>query len=162
MPLTLSQDERAALEAAQDQRLKVRHWRRYPAGLLRGPGMLVKDVARALSCTEASVSNWTAAWRRGGAAGGAEGVHRGAARRLTPAAEAPRQALLVEGDPHAHGDAATGWTAPLLRPELAQRGGPTAERTVRRTLHRLGWRWKRPKYVLGRPDPAYAEQKSRR
>ncbi len=36
------------------------------------------------------------------------------------------------------------------------------ERTVRRTLHRLGWRWKRPKYVLGRPDPAYAEKKSRR
>jgi hypothetical protein len=25
-------------------------------------------------------------------------------------------------------------------------------------LHRLGYRWKRPQYVLGRPDPAYAEK----
>src|SRR5262245_14242997 len=44
------------------------------------------------------------------------------------------------------------------RTELAQRGWPAAERTIRRTLHRLGWRWKRPKYVLGRPDPAYVEK----
>jgi hypothetical protein len=34
-----------------------------------------------------------------------------------------------------------------------------AAHTIRRSLHRLGWRWKRPKYVLGRPDPAYAEKK---
>jgi len=122
--------------------------------LLRAQGLLVKDVARALGCTEASVSNWTAAWRRGGAAGVAEGVHPGAARRLAPAAETTLQALLTAGAPQAHGDPATGWTAPLLRPELAQRGWPAAERTIRRTRPRLGWRWKRPTYVLGRPDPA--------
>jgi transposase len=162
MPVTLSQGERAALEAAQAQRPKVRHWRRYQAVLLRGQGMFVKDVARALGCTEASVYNWTAAWRRDGAVGVAEGVHPGAARRLAAAAEAALQALLTEGDPQAHGYAATGWTAPLLRTELAKRGWPAAERTVRRALHRLGWRWKRPKYVLGRSDPAYAEKKSRR
>jgi len=33
------------------------------------------------------------------------------------------------------------------------------EHTLRRTLKRLGYRWKRPQYVLGRPDPAYAEKK---
>jgi transposase len=161
MPLTLSQDERAALEAAQAHSSKVRHWRRYQAVLLRGRGLLVKDVARALGCTEASVYNWTAAWRRGGAGGVAEGVHPGAARRLAPAAEAALHALLAEGDPQAHGYAATGWTAPLLRTALGQRGWPAAERTIRRTLHRLGWRWKRPKYVLGRPDPASAQKRGR-
>ncbi len=36
-----------------------------------------------------------------------------------------------------------------------------SERTTRRTLRRLGWRGKRPKYVLGRPDPQYAEKKGR-
>src|SRR5260221_876231 len=163
MPLTLSQDARAALEAAQAQRPQVRHWRRYQAVLLRGQGLLVKDVARALGCAEARVYHWTAAWRQGGAAGVAEGVHPGAVVRLVPQAEATPHALLSEGDPpQAHGYAATGWTAPLFGTELAQPGRPGAGRTVRRTLHRLGWRWKRPKYVLGRPNPAYAEKKSRR
>jgi transposase len=48
---------------------------------------------------------------------------------------------------------------PLLRAELAAAGHAAGERTIRRALHRLGWRWKRPKYVLGRPDPAYGEKK---
>lgn len=162
MPLTLSEDERAALQAAQARSPKVRHWRRYQAVLLRADGVPVAAVARDLGCTPTSVSNWTAAWRTAGLAGVAEGWHPGAARRLDPAAEATLDALLREGDPQAHGYAATGWTVPLLRSELEKRGWPAAERTIRRTLHRLGWRWKRPKYVLGRPDPAYAEKKSRR
>jgi transposase len=91
-----------------------------------------------------------------------EGKHSGQARRLDGAAEAVLEALLAEGDPQAHGYAATGWTVPLLRAELAKRGWAAAERTIRRTLHRCGWRWKRPKFVLGRPDPAYAEKKSPR
>jgi transposase len=167
MPLTLSKTERAALEAGQARSPKVRHWRRYQAVLLRAEGMLVKDVARVLGCTETSIYNWTAAWREAGAAGVAEGAHPGKARRLDPAAEGALDALLLdallkEGDPQAHGYAATGWTVPLLRSELGKQGWEAAERTIRRTLHRLGWRWKRPQFVLGRPDPAYAEKKSRR
>ena len=38
-------------------------------------------------------------------------------------------------------------------------GFVVGERTIRRALRRLGYRWKRPQYVLGRPDPAYAEKK---
>ena len=44
--------------------------------------------------------------------------------------------------------------------ELAA-GRDLGGRTVRRSLHRLGYRWKRPQYVLGRPDPAYDETKGR-
>ncbi len=162
MPLTLREDERAALQAAQGRSAKVRHWRRYQAVLLRADGVPVAAVARDLGCSEASVTNWTTAWRTEGVAGVAEGVHRGAARQLPPEAEGALGQLLAEGNPQAQGYAAANWTAALLRAELAKRGWPAAERTVRRTLHRLGWRWKRPTYVLGRPDPAYAEQKSRR
>ena len=158
-PLTVSEGERAALRAAQARSPKVRHWRRYQAVLLRADGVPVAAVARDLDCTETSVCNWTAAWRAEGLVGVAEGQHPGAARRLAPEAEAALDALLREGDPQVHGYAATGWTAPLLRTELAKRGWLAAEHTVRRTIHRLGWRWKRPKYVLGRPDPAYAEKR---
>jgi transposase len=68
---------------------------------------------------------------------------------------------LLDQDPQARGHAATGWTVPLLVGELAAAGYPVGERTVRRALHRRGWRWKRPKFVLGRPDPAYDQKKRR-
>ena len=162
MPLTLTTEQRAALVGAQVRSCTVRHWRRYQAVLLRADGVPVATVARGLKCTGTSVYNWVAGWRAEGMSGVAEGVHPGKARRLDPAAEAALERLLTEGDPQAHGYAATGWTVPLLRTELAKQGWDAAERTIRRTLHRLGWRWKRPKFALGRPDPAYAEKKSRR
>lgn len=68
---------------------------------------------------------------------------------------------LLDQDPQSRGDQATGWTVPLLRTELAQAGYAVGGRTIRRALHRLGYRWKRPRYVLGRPDPADAEKKGR-
>ena len=162
MPLTLTADERAALHAAQARSRTVRHWRRFQAVLLRAERVPVATIAQTLDCTETSVHNWVAAWRADGVGGVAEGIHLGKARRLDPAAEAALDALLAEGDPQAHGYAATGWTVPLLRTELAKQGWPASARTIRRTLHRLGWRWKRPKFVLGRPDPAYTEKKSHR
>jgi transposase len=81
MPLILSAEERAALVAAQRQRPGIRHWRRYQALMLRAEGLSVAQVAQALSCTETSVYNWTAAYRRAGVDGVAEGSRPGAARR---------------------------------------------------------------------------------
>jgi transposase len=68
---------------------------------------------------------------------------------------------LLGQDPQARGHRATGWTVPLLAAELRAAGDALSERTVRRTLHRRGWRWTRPKYVLGWPDPAYEAKKGR-
>lgn len=161
MRLTLRDDERAELVAAQRSSRNVRHWRRYQAVLLRADGVALATVAQTVGCTQASVCNWTRAWRERGARGVGEGTHPGAERRLDAAAEGVLQALLEEANPQAHGHAATNWTAPLLRTELAKQGWSASERTLRRTLHRLGYRWKRPKFVLGRPDPAYEEKKSR-
>ncbi len=127
---------------------------------LRADGVPLATVAQTLGCTQASVCNWTRAWRERGARGVAEGVHPGAERRLGVEAQGILQALVEDGDPQVHGYAATTWTAPLVRTALAKRGWTASERTVRRTLHRLGYRYKRPKFVLGRPDPAYAEKKS--
>ncbi len=162
MEIHLTEEDRAQLLAAQRTCRSVRHWRRYQAVLLRADGMSLVAVAQALDCTPASVCNWTRAYREQGAEGVAEGIHRGAERRFDATAEQMLCALLEEGDPQAHGYLATGWTVPLLHTELATHGWPSSERTIRRTLHRLGYRWKRPKYVLGRPDPLYAEKKTDR
>src|SRR5579884_117143 len=147
MPLELTATERAGLERAARGEGRARAWRRYRAVLLaaeRGP----EAAAAALGCAHSSVYAWLAAWRRDGLAG------------LAGAGTAVLARLLGE-DPQARGWHATGWTVPLLRTELERAGYPAGDRTVRRALHRLGWAWKRPRYLLGWPDPAYAEKKPR-
>jgi transposase len=48
---------------------------------------------------------------------------------------------------------ATHWTVPLLQDQVRQNLGiQCGQVTIRRCLHRLGYVWKRPRYVLA-PDP---------
>lgn len=157
MRMVVTAEQRAALEEAAGAERRVGRWKRYRAVLLLaelGP----EDVARALGCARSSVYAWAAAWGTRGLDGLRERPRPGRPRRLGAGGEATLEGLLAQ-DPQARGQHATGWTVPLLRAELAQTGYAVGERTIRRALHRRGWRWKRPKYVLGRPDPAYAEKK---
>lgn len=158
MPFTLTDPQRTALTAAMAAATRVRRWKRFRALLLRGDGLSVPAVAQSLGCSQASVYAWTAAWREHGVAGLAEGDHGGGQVKLGPTAEAVLTELLAS-DPQAQGHRATGWTVPLLRTELAMRGTRVSARTIRRALHRLGYRWKRPRYLLGRPDADYAAKK---
>ena len=152
--------ERAALAQAARGERRVRAWRRYRAVVVaseRGPAA----AARVLGCALSSVYLWVAGWRRDGMAALRERPRGGGrpARLAGRGAELASQLLGL--DPQARGWHATGWTVPLLRTELERAGYAVGERTVRRTLHRLGWHWKRPKYVLGRPDPDYAAKRGR-
>ncbi len=161
MGLRLSEDEHRTMEQAAARERRVRWWRRYQALLRLGAGESVDAVAAALGCARSSVFAWAAAWRQQRLAGVTPSPHGGG---RPPRLEGRGEALLGEllaRDPQAHGQHATGWTVPLLRAELAAAGYDVGERTIRRTLHRLGWRWKRPRYVLGRPDPLYAQKKAR-
>jgi transposase len=158
MGVVLTAAESSALAAAEAGERRVRHWRRYRALRLLASGQSPAAVAAAVGCGERSVYYWVTAWRRKGLAGLIEVPHGGRGRTLDARAEGLLAALLA-ADPQTRGYHATGWTVPALRTELALAGYSVGERTIRRTLHRLGWRWKRPKYVLGRPDPAYAEKK---
>jgi transposase len=158
MTLTLTPEQRHDLEATMVAEKRVRRWKRYRAILLRGEGHTVEAVAESLGCSQASVYAWSAAWRQAGVAGLAEGDHGGGQVKLGAVAETILGELLAS-DPQTQGHRATGWTVPLLRTELAARGTIVSERTIRRALHRLGYRWKRPRYLLGRPDPAYAAKK---
>lgn len=158
MRLQLRAEERTALVAAAERETQVRHWRRYRAVLLLAEHA-PEQVATLLACSRSSVYAWAVAYRDHGLAGLAEPPRRGRPRSLDAAAVALLEQRLGE-DPQTRGQHATGWTVPLLRADLAQTGPPVSARTIRRTLHRQGWRWKRPKYVLGRPDPDYAEKKT--
>jgi transposase len=127
--------------------------------LLLAEGQTPAQVASALRASLSSVYNWAATWRRAGLAGLHEAPHGGRKRGFDAAGERWLDTLLAS-DPHAHGYRVQGWTVPLLLREAATAGYAVSAQTLRRTIRRLGWRWKRPKYVLGRPDPAYAEKKT--
>ncbi len=158
MMLDLTPEQRTDLEQAAAAARQTRTWKRYQALLLLADGQSIAQVRTALGCGQSTSYHWVDLWREQGVAGLAEGPHPGRAPRLNAAAEQHLQALLGR-DPQAHGHHATGWTVPLLLGDLATAGWVVADRTLRRTLKRLGYRWKRPQYVLGRPDPAYAEKK---
>jgi transposase len=158
MASKMTDEERMGLEGALRQARRVRAWRRYRAVLLWADGQPAAAIAQALQVNVASVYNWLAAWRTAGLAGLHEGVHPGLARRLDAAGMAWLDALLG-CDPQDYGYTLTGWTVPALHTEATKAGYRLRSHTLRRAIGRLGWRWKRPKFVLGRPDPAYAEKK---
>ena len=158
MRLILTQTQQTALANAAAAERGVWGWKRYQAVLLLAEGQAPASVARTPRCSLASVCNWATVWRRSGAAGLREGDHGGGRPKLGPAGEAVLGALLTE-DPQARGHQATGWTVPLLRTGLASAGCAVSAKTVRRALHRQGCRWKRPRDILGRPDPDSAEKR---
>jgi transposase len=62
--------------------------------------------------------------------------------------------------PAVFGYQSPGWTLALLATHLQGLCGgqrPSAS-TLRRRLHALGWRWKRPRYVFLHPDPQRAKK----
>lgn len=158
MVLDLTLEQRTDLERAGSTARQTRTWKRYQALLLLADGQTIAQVSTALACGQSTIYRWVALWRTDGARSLAEGSHPGRAHRLDAAATQVVQDLLG-ADPQTHGHHATGWTVPLLLGELAARGWVVHEHTLRRTLKRLGYRWKRPQYVLGRPDPAYDAKK---
>jgi transposase len=160
MSLVLSDTERAALATAVAAERRVRRWRRYQAVLRVADGQRAEESAASLGCSPASVYTWLAAWREEGLAGLVEAPHPQPIRTHAAPLETLLDGLLGD-DPQRHGHHATGWTVPLLHGEAERAGLRVSEHTVRRAVRRLGWRWKRPKYVLGRPDPAYEGKKGR-
>ena len=68
---------------------------------------------------------------------------------------------LLEQAPEALGYRATAWTVPLLERHLRHvEGHAVSGSTLRRALHGLGYRWKRPRFVLARRDPGREEKKA--
>jgi transposase len=160
MQMTFTAAEWEELDRAQHGEHGVRNWKRYQAIRLLAEGKTPLEVTAALGCRKSSVYNWIGMWKARGLVGLHEGHHGGRERRLQAAGLDELQRLLST-DPQPLGEEATTWTVPLLLTHLQQAGYALSEHTLRRTLHRLGWRWKRPRYELGRPDPAYDVKKKR-
>ncbi|WP_158592225.1 helix-turn-helix domain-containing protein [Noviherbaspirillum sedimenti] len=149
----LTASERRQLLNVLRQTHDLRQYRRALAVLESGCGKAAAEIAESLQVSRQSVYNWIEAFRQ--------------TRDVQALADAPRcgrpvswsgqaQALLqtlLKGMPQDLGYFATQWTVPLLQEQLWHSlGCHYSARTVRRSLHRLGYLWKRARYVLA-PDP---------
>ena len=140
---------RRQLAATEDVRL----YRRTLAVLEFDYGRSASDIARMLGVTRQTVYNWIEAYTGSGDPAVLED-HRGQGYRplLDEDAEHLLEALLSQA-PQELGYPHTSWTVPLLLDALeVATGQRVSDDTLRRTLRRLQYTWKRPRYDFD-PDP---------
>jgi len=131
----------------------VRLYRRTLALLLWGRGTSVTEIASLLQVRRQSVYNWLASYTStSDPACLRDAARSGRPARWTSQTQA-RLADAIAAPPDQLGYLAVNWTVPLLQDHL-ERSCRTrfSDDTIRRALHRLGYVWKRYRYVLD-PDP---------
>jgi transposase len=158
--IRLTAAQREALRTYLEAPPSTGFYRRAVALLALDEGQSVRAVAELLGVSRQSVYNWARAYRRSRRPEALWDRYGGGRPTLwTP----QRQAILEQGllrRPDELGYTAVNWTVPLLRQYLHDRGGCwLSEDTSRRELGRLGYVWKRYRYVLP-PDPL-REKKTR-
>jgi transposase len=152
-PLTLTAWQRRRLQCQLEQTQDARVYRRTLAILEIARGLPIAHVAATLGASRRVVSYWVEDYlRQHDPADLLPEDRPGRPTLWTEEARALLQELLT-GAPTDRGYYAVNWTVPLLQEELRHgTGGRFSDDTIRRELHRLGYVWKRPRYVLD-PDP---------
>lgn len=150
--LTLSAWQRQRLRRQLCEATDVRLYRRTLAVLEFAGGRPAAEIARMLGVTRQSVYHWADAYAEAHNPAVLADADRAGRPRLLDEEKDLLEALLA-ASPQDLGLPHTGWTTPLLREALEQYADEeVSARTIRRALQRLGYVWKRPRYVL-EPDP---------
>jgi transposase len=160
--VSLSSAERRALERALASARDRRQWCRLRTVLLVAEGVPILTITQALGISRASVYGWVAQYLGVRTPGALAEAPRSGRPCVLDATARARLATLVTQSPRAHGYHTFGWTVALLARHLrAVEGCAVSAPTLRRALHALGYRWKRPRFVLARQDPEREGKKMR-
>src|SRR5215218_2181974 len=150
--LRLTTRDRETLGHSARHGTDAREARRALALLDLDAGEAPSRVAERYRVSRSTVYEWVARW--GDADRPRADRLRDADRSGRPpeTRDAVEEALaeLMPSAPAAHGYRHLAWTTPLLLAHLRREGVEASDTTVRRALHRLGYRWKRPRFVLSR------------
>lgn len=152
---------RATLTALATGAPTLRQGRRAHGVLWLAEGVTVMEVARRLHVSRQTVYVWQArlGWA-GDLATRLADRPRSGRPRTTGQAVDELIAEVIGTDPRQQGYRLAGWTTGLLRQQLRRsRDLAVSERTVRRCLRQLGYRYKRPRYVLARRAPHWRQAK---
>jgi len=138
----------------------ARTYRRVQAVLLVARGRAVPETAEIAGVQPWAVYDWIRTYLRTHDPGSLRDAPRSGRPRAGPAITNERIEREIRRDPMRLGYNSTGWTVSLLANHLRQKyGGCPSVRTLRRRMHELGLRWKRPRYVYATKDPNRAQKK---
>lgn len=118
--------------------------------LLCAQGHRPSEIATFLLCSRSSVYRTVAAYQRGGM------VRGGMSEAHAPALLSWHRSLLalLKRAPSVYGWCRTRWSCQSLALEIkARRGYCVSRETLRRTLHSLGYAWKRARHIARDDDP---------
>jgi transposase len=153
--------DRRRLARALLEEPRSRVYRRIFALLLVAEGHSISEAARRSRLYRNTVGRWIERYfraRRDPTALYDKG--REGRPRSSPTISSVRIERAIGRDPRTLGFSATTWTVPLLTTYLNQRyGSGMTERTLRRRLHELGYRWKRPRYIYSEREEHLPQKK---
>ena len=151
--LKLTRWQRLRLQRQLKETQDARVYQRTLAILEASRGRSIAQIAQMLGVTRQSVYNWIEAYAQAHDPGALLDESRSGRPSLWTEDLRGLLQTLFEHAPDQLGYFAVNWTVPLLQDQLWQNtGGQYSSDTIRRRLHRLGYVWKRPRYVLA-PDP---------
>lgn len=161
MEFRLTARDRAALLTLVSGSKDVRQLKRAQALLALAEGAAVSSVARSLQVARNTIYNWVARFDE---RSGAIGDRLTDAERCGRPDDLSRQLLarlpeLLTQNPPDFGYRHAEWTVELLRQHLAGEQIESSGNTVRRALHTLGYRWKRPRFVPRRRAESWRQSK---
>jgi transposase len=150
--LRLTVRDRETLNRLARHSTDARETRRALALLDLDAGEPAARVALRYRVGRSTVYEWAARWHDADRPRAAR--LRDAGRRGRPPARRDATvavlAELLPTDPRSRGYRHPAWTTPLLVAHLRRQGVEASDTTVRRAIHALGYRWKRPRFVLSR------------
>jgi transposase len=157
--ITLSPHERLALQDAIKRARDGQVLRRAQALIWLDDGESVATVAHRLRVSRQTIYTWVRHFQQRQASTLTERLQ-DAPRSGRPASKRAAVQALVRGTPAPDDNPdALPFCSPEMRRRLGQQGVPVSTRTIRRTLRALGYRYKRPRYVLARRSRTWRQAK---
>jgi len=158
----LTPQQRLRLQQLVHGTREARLLRRGQALLWRDEGESTTEIAVRLGVSRQTVHNWITGFavRSGPVFERLADAERSGRPATAQGVLDPLIAELIDGDPRDWGYAATAWTAPLLQRHLAEQHHKVVSvMSVRRVIHRLRRRWKRPRYRLALRSATWRQAK---
>ena len=159
----LSPDERRELEHIVKYERDARMVKRAQALLWLNEGEKITVITHRLQVRRQTVYNWRKMYN----ARNKEPMRHRLQDRDRPGRPASKRKAVqevveevMETNPRQWGYASAAWSSRLLCHYLRENHGlHVSRRTVRRALHQMGYRYKRPRYVLARRSPTWQQAK---
>lgn len=161
MEFSLNARERSALELLVTAAKDVRQLKRAQALLAVAAGETVSAIASRMKVARNTIYNWVTRFRERSEAIAERLLDNDRCGRPNDLMQSVQEALpeLLANKPVAYGYRHAEWTVGLLQAHLRQQPIDVSTSTLRHALHALGYRWKRPRYVLRRRSETWRQAK---